>query len=161
VDGKRTLRFLGLAIPILMGTLLGSGIYTFVSAKGLSYLSNDPAACTNCHVMREQYEGWLHGSHHAVAGCNDCHLPQGNLLAKLAVKASNGYHHSRAFTLMDFPDPIRIKAGNAEVLEANCVRCHAAMINELTAHGGLGLAGPHGPDLYGCVKCHAGVGHGR
>jgi cytochrome c nitrite reductase small subunit len=71
VSGKRAVILASLAASALLGTLLGSGVYTFVSAHGASYLSNDPAVCVNCHVMREQYDGWLHGSHHAVATCND------------------------------------------------------------------------------------------
>ena len=91
MKGKRTVLFLGLAIPILLGVLFGSGVYTFFSAHGTSYLSNDPAVCTNCHVMRENYDGWLHGSHHAVATCNDCHLPHDNAVHKLYVKV-NGFN---------------------------------------------------------------------
>jgi cytochrome c nitrite reductase small subunit len=53
-----------------------------VSTHGTSYLSSDPAVCINCHIMQEQYDGWLHGSHHAVAVCNDCHLPHDNVVLK-------------------------------------------------------------------------------
>ena len=35
------------------------GAFTFVYAKGLSYLTPDPRACLNCHVMYSQYDGWL------------------------------------------------------------------------------------------------------
>jgi cytochrome c nitrite reductase small subunit len=163
VNGKRAAYLLGLLIPVLLGVLFGSGVFTFVSAHGTSYLSDDPAVCQNCHVMREQYDGWLHGSHHGVATCNDCHLPHDNVVHKYFVKASNGYHHSQAFTLGAFPDTIQIKAGNAQVLEANCVHCHEGMVNDITAHGTLGIATDpsRGADLYGCVRCHPGVGHGR
>lgn len=163
MKGSRSILYLSLAIPVLLGVFFGSGIYTFVSAHGTSYLSNDPAVCKNCHVMNENYDSWLHGSHHAAATCNDCHLPHDNAAHKLFVKASNGYHHSQAFTLMNFHDPIRIKPGNAQVLESNCIRCHETMINEITAHGTLGVAtDPDSKaDLYGCVRCHPGVGHGR
>jgi cytochrome c nitrite reductase small subunit len=123
VKGRRTLLALSLLVSALLGALAASGVFTFVSAHGTAYLSNDPAACVNCHIMREQYDGWLHGSHHAVATCNDCHLPHDNVVHKFYVKALNGYHHSKAFTLQDFEEPIRIKAGNAYVLEANCLRC--------------------------------------
>ena len=40
------------------GALIGVGGFTFAYARGTSYLTNDPKACLNCHVMREQYEGW-------------------------------------------------------------------------------------------------------
>jgi cytochrome c nitrite reductase small subunit len=147
---------------VLFGVLIGAGAFTFVEAKGASYLSDDPAVCVNCHIMRAEYDGWRHASHHAVATCNDCHLPHDNFLHKLLVKASNGYHHSKAFTLQGFLEPIRIKPGNAAVLEANCLRCHGELVSEITAHGTLGV--PTDPsleaDLYACVRCHPGVGHG-
>lgn len=162
MKGRRTLLLLSLLAAMLVGVFAGSGAYTFVSAHGTSYLSNNPDVCVNCHIMREQYDGWRHGSHHAVATCNDCHLPHDNFAHKLFVKASNGYYHSKAFTFQNFPEPIRIKPGNAEVLEANCRHCHGAVTDEITAHGTLGV--PTDPtlkaDLYGCVRCHQEVGHG-
>ncbi len=162
MSGKFPLLPLSLVASLLVGLFVGSGVFTFVSANGTSYLSNDPSVCVNCHIMREQYDGWRHGSHHAVATCNDCHLPHDNVVNKFFVKASNGYHHSKAFTMQDFAEPIRIKPGNAEVLENNCLRCHGELTGEITAHGTLGV--PTDPaqkaDLYGCVRCHGDVGHG-
>jgi cytochrome c nitrite reductase small subunit len=92
---KRTLQSLILGIAI--GVVVGLGVYTFVYAKGASYLMNDPASCVNCHIMNEQYDGWLKSSHRAVATCNDCHMPA-NFLGKYATKASNGFWHSFYFT---------------------------------------------------------------
>jgi len=160
----RRLGFLSLAgvvLSLLTGVFLGVSAYTFYYARGFSYMSNDPKACVNCHIMREEYDGWQKASHHAVAVCNDCHLPH-DPLGKLLVKASNGYHHSRAFTFQDFHEPVRIRPGNAQVLEANCLRCHGDFVQEITAHGTLGVPTDPtlGADLYGCVRCHPAVGHG-
>lgn len=58
-----------------VGFVAGAGAYTFVYAKGASYLGTDSSACANCHIMSEQYAGWTRSSHHDVAGCNDCHAP--------------------------------------------------------------------------------------
>ena len=66
-----------IALGTTLGLAAGIGGYTFIYAKGGSYLVDDPAACANCHVMQEQYDGWLQSSHRAVAGCNDCHTPHG------------------------------------------------------------------------------------
>jgi cytochrome c nitrite reductase small subunit len=137
-------RFRGYAAAALIGIIGGLGAYTFVYARGFSYFSNNPEACANCHVMREFRDAWQKGSHHAHAACNDCHTPH-PFASKYFVKARNGWNHSLRFTLQDFPDPIRIRPANAEVLEANCVRCHAPMVSE--------MAGLH------CVRCHSGVGH--
>ena len=43
----------------LLGVPAGIGAFTFVYAKGFSYLSSDPRACVNCHVMNEQYDACL------------------------------------------------------------------------------------------------------
>lgn len=52
---------------VLSGALVGVGAYTFGYARGWSYLTDDPAACAKCHVMHEQHDGWMKGSHRAVA----------------------------------------------------------------------------------------------
>jgi cytochrome c nitrite reductase small subunit len=90
-------------IAILIGMALGLGGYTFVYAKGYSYLLNDPAACTNCHVMQPFHDGWLKSSHRSAAVCNDCHTPH-DFVGKYSTKALNGFFHSFAFTSGLFPD---------------------------------------------------------
>lgn len=50
--GSIPLKFI--ALPVMAGLVLGLGFYTFVYAKGYSYLSDRSEACTNCHVMQEQ-----------------------------------------------------------------------------------------------------------
>ena len=137
-------------LGILVGVVVGLGLYTFVYAKGYSYLSNDPAACTNCHVMQEYYEGWEKSSHRSVAACNDCHTPH-NLVGKCATKATNGFFHSFAFTSGKYPDVIQIKARNNRVTENTCRTCHA----ELTSS----IVGPHSVKDISCVRCHFNVGH--
>lgn len=76
-----------LVLAILLGVVIGLGAYTFIYAKGYSYLTNNPAACANCHVMQAEYVAWQKSSHHSVATCNDCHTPH-NLIGKYAVKAN-------------------------------------------------------------------------
>jgi cytochrome c nitrite reductase small subunit len=143
----------GLLLAALVGVALGLGSYTFYYGEGGSYLSNDPKACVNCHVMRDVYDGWSASSHHAVATCNDCHVPH-DFFGKWASKAHNGFFHSKAFTLQDFHEPIRIKPKNAKVLQANCIRCHQEVTHDVRA---LGSAGDPSNS---CVRCHVQVGHG-
>lgn len=74
--GTPRLRFaLLIAVFALAGILAGVGAYTFAYAKGGSYLLDDPQACVNCHIMRDQYDSWSHSSHKTVATCNSCHVP--------------------------------------------------------------------------------------
>jgi cytochrome c nitrite reductase small subunit len=84
----------------------------------------------------------------------DCHLPEA-LVPKLLAKASNGWHHSRGFTLEDFHEPIMIKPGNARILQDNCLRCHGDVVHELVA----GVTTDK--NALTCVHCHAAVGHGE
>ena len=42
----------------ILGMLLSVGAYTFIYAKGFAYLTNDPAACANCHIMENHYRAW-------------------------------------------------------------------------------------------------------
>jgi len=148
------------ALPVLLllgtlaGVLLGVGAYTFQYAEGFSYLSSDPAACANCHIMQSQFESWQKSSHHAVAKCVDCHLPH-DFIGKYIAKAENGYHHSRGFTFQDFHEPIMIKPKNAGILQDNCLACHGDLVHDLVG----GVNG--GPGEVQCVHCHAGVGHGE
>ncbi len=148
----RHLRFLGLAVVV--GVSLGLGGYTFHYAGGLSYFSTDPKACANCHIMKPQYDGWQKASHHTVATCVDCHLPQ-DFIGKYLAKAENGWYHSKGFTLMDFHEPIQIKPKNSKILQDNCLRCHEDTVHNLVS----GARGDTG--AVECVHCHASVGHGE
>jgi cytochrome c nitrite reductase small subunit len=94
----------------IIGVAVGLAAYTFIYAKGYSYLTNDPAACANCHVMQAQYDAWMKSSHHSVAACNDCHTPH-NIIGKYAVKANNGFWHSFYFTSGHYPT--RLKSRNS------------------------------------------------
>jgi len=143
-----------LILAIALGILLGTGVFTFRYAEGLSYFSTDPAACVNCHIMQPQYDSWQKASHHGVARCVDCHLPHG-FVEKYVAKASNGYYHSKGFTFQDFPEPIRIKGANREILQENCLHCHEDLVHELVA--GATTA----DDAVACVHCHRSVGHGE
>lgn len=138
-------------VAVVLGILAGTSLYTFRYAKGLSYLSNDPQACMNCHVMREQFDSWVKSSHRTAATCNECHVPHTFPLKYLA-KMRNGWNHSKAFTLQNYPEPIRIARHNLATLQHNCVACHAIAVSEIAAH--------HESDAQlRCTTCHRSVGH--
>lgn len=135
----------------LLGLGLGIGGYTFLYARGWSYLTNDPAACANCHIMRSHYDAWLTSSHRAVATCNDCHTPV-NFIGKYYTKADHGFWHSYAFTTGDFHEPISMKARSRAVTEEACRHCHQAIV--------LAIDAPlPGREQLSCIRCHTAVGH--
>lgn len=114
-------------------------------------MTDEPSACSNCHVMNEQYSGWMKGSHRSVAKCNDCHTPD-SFMGKYTTKASNGFWHSFYFTTGWFPDNIQINARNIEITEKACQKCHRDIV--------LAIDGLH-PYLNhtACIECHRSVGH--
>ncbi len=130
------------------GALAGLGIFTFWYGEGATYLSDDPAACVNCHVMRDNYAGWLASSHKGVT-CNDCHVPH-DLVAKYMAKAEHGFRHSSAFTLGDV-QVLRITPKSKDDLQGNCVRCHEQAVSQIYE--------PDQGTTMDCTRCHRLVGH--
>lgn len=145
-----------LVLSVALGLLAGLGLYTADYSEATTYLSDDPKACVNCHVMRDAYDAWLKGPHHNQT-CNDCHVPR-DVVGKYWTKAQHGYYHSKGFTLQNFHEPIRITQSSLEVVQDSCVHCHEELVSGIgAAHvSGMGAAETES----GCVHCHAGVGHG-
>ena len=144
----------GVLIAVLVGILLGVGGFTGYYGEGLSYFSTNPAACTNCHIMRPQFDSWQKASHHTAAGCVDCHLPQ-EFFSKYLSKAENGWNHSKAFTLQNFHEPIKITPKNGRILQSNCLRCHRDLVHEMAIESGTDAGSIR------CVHCHRAAGHGE
>ena len=143
---------LAIVIAVFLGAAVGLGGFTFVYAKGASYLGNDPNACANCHIMRDHLDAYTKSSHRAVATCNDCHTPPG-LVPKYLTKAEHGFFHSLAFTTGNFHDPIQIKSRSLRVTENSCRKCHAG-------HRSPNRYRPNErSDAMSCIRCHASVGH--
>jgi cytochrome c nitrite reductase small subunit len=142
--------FWGGIVAVMLGILFGLGVFTLSYAKGTSYLSDDPTACVNCHIMREEFNAWQHSSHKAVAVCNDCHMPH-DFAGKWITKAVNGFNHSLAFTTGDFPATIHIRERNAEIVQENCLNCHRILVSQVYSI--------HADQERRCVSCHGNVGH--
>jgi len=142
-----------LLCSLAAGAAAGVGAYTFLYAKGASYLTDDPAACANCHVMQAYLDAWVKSSHRHAAVCNDCHTPP-DVVGKYSTKGLNGFWHSFAFTTGRFPDVIQATPRNRRIAEASCLKCHADIVEA--------VSGPHGAgERIGCVRCHGSVGHPR
>ena len=141
-------------VAAVIGVVVGIGSYTFLYARGYSYVTNDPAACANCHIMRDHFDAWTRSTHRAVAVCNDCHTPAA-LIPKYLTKARNGFWHSFYFTTGRYPDPLRITARNHEVAELSCRKCHTELTSVIDPiHDASVDSG-----ALQCTRCHNEVGH--
>ncbi len=143
----------------LIGVAAGLGAFTFGYARGASYLTTNPAACANCHIMTEHYDAWNKSSHRIAATCSDCHMPA-NFVGKYIAKADNGFWHSVAFTTGRHPDPLRIKPHNRAITERQCRHCHE-QITLAIDHGSIAPTEGRArhPEPLACTTCHADVGH--
>ena len=150
-----------LVIPLflLAGVALGLGLYSVYASRAFSYLSNDPAACVNCHIMAPSYNSWSKSSHANWAKCNDCHVPQHNKLAGLLFEAQDGLHHAAVFLAGKEPPAPRPRPAAIKVIQDNCVRCHTPLTTEFVNAG----KATHNDILHGrdkaCWDCHRHVPH--
>ena len=145
---------------IVLGAIVGLGLYTFKISNAVSYLSDKPETCINCHVMNSQYASWSHSAHREFATCNDCHVPHTNTVSKYFFKAMDGARHATIFTLRNEPQVIQIKDAGVAVVQENCKRCHLKMNNEVnTINVSAKIAHQDGGKL--CWECHRQVPHGK
>ena len=135
----------------LVGGAVGMALVLTRIANATSYLSDDPQACINCHIMTDAYASWQRGSHGRVAVCVDCHVPHSSLAAKYAYKAEDGMKHSYVFTMRKEPQVLELSARAAPVVQANCVRCHSHQVM---------MIGWAGAFERRCWDCHQNV-HGE
>ena len=155
---RRMFAIRGWMLALLIGAFFGASGWTFHTGRGTSYLSDDPKACMNCHIMRDQYASWQKSSHHAFATCNSCHVPH-DFVGKWYTKAENGFWHSWGFTFGGFHEPIQARPVSSRIVEHNCRDCHGELVSEL-----LSQHAPHSDVSFesgdDCLHCHRHVGHG-
>ncbi len=148
----------------LVGVALGLALVLTRIANATSYLSDEPQACINCHVMTDAYASWQRGSHGRVTVCIDCHVPHSSPLAKYAYKAQDGLKHSYVFTLRKEPQVLELSARAVPVVQANCVNCHKHQVSGIRVQGSEGS--PLTPDPRSptserrCWDCHHNI-HGE
>jgi cytochrome c nitrite reductase small subunit len=147
-------------VLILFGIFVGLGIYVLYISNAVSYLSDKPEACVNCHVMAPQFATWQRGSHGRVTNCNDCHVPQDNFVRTYAFKAMDGLRHATMFTLRLEPQVIRIKQAGKDAVQENCIRCHSNNIHPISLRAVTNASIIDEGDRY-CWDCHRTVPHGR
>ena len=147
-------------VVLLLGIIVGLGLYIFKISNAASYLSNQPQTCVNCHIMGPEYATWSHSAHREVATCNDCHVPHTNLISTYYFKVKDGFRHAAIFTLRKEPQTIMIKEAGRAVVQENCKRCHSYQNQEVNAIKVNYLSYKEGQGSL-CWECHIETPHGR
>lgn len=148
------------SVITLIGVIVGLGFYILYISNAVSYLSDDPKACVNCHVMTPQYATWERSSHGKVATCNECHVPQDNFVNTYLFKAKDGLRHATMFTFRLEPQVMRIKDAGKEAVQRNCIRCHSNQIHPIALRAINNRSVEDQRPGY-CWDCHREVPHGR
>jgi cytochrome c nitrite reductase small subunit len=140
--------------PLILGILVllaVLGLFAWVT-DAPAYMAHEPATCNNCHVMDAQYENWYHAAHARYAVCTDCHLPHQNVVSYYVYKGYSGMKDVVSFTFKTYPAAIRATPQTDEIIQANCIRCHANTVENI-------VAGAQ-PFERTCWSCHRSVAHG-
>jgi len=155
-------KFLVISAITVFLVAIGYFVYVLNASKALSYLSTDPKACINCHVMNTQYATWQHSSHKDV-GCIECHLPTDGFVNKYVAKAKDGWNHSVAFTLGTYDNAIRISDDAAQRVQNNCISCHSKTVSTMIDNSDKNHNFQVGDVATGrkCWECHKSVPHGK
>ena len=90
--------------------------------------SESPGFCSSCHVMESEFESWAHEGAHRRKLCVDCHLPNDNTVIHYVWKSIDGLKDVLFFYSGRVPEQIKLTSHGAEVLQANCIRCHQAAV---------------------------------
>lgn len=148
-----------LPVFVLLAIFCGLGLHVLHISRALSYLSDRPEACINCHIMIPQYAAWQRGSHGRATTCNDCHVPQDSVFRTYAFKAKDGLRHAFLFTLRLEPQVIHMKEAGVGAVMENCIRCHVAVVQKVAAGTGVEWGLGMRTDRL-CWDCHRPTPHG-
>lgn len=145
---------------ILAGMIGGGGVLLLYMLRAHTYLTDDPAACVNCHIMAPYYATWFHSSHSRNATCNDCHVPHENAIKKWTFKGMDGMRHVGVFLMKGEHQVIQALPESAQVIMNNCIRCHTQLNTEFVSTGRIDYMKAQVGEGKACWDCHRDVPHG-
>lgn len=148
-------------VPVILasGAFCGIAAYALIVSNAVSYLSDAPATCVNCHIMAPHYATWSHSAHREHATCSDCHVPQDNVFRHYFYKGKDGARHATIFTLRREPNVIMMHDAGRAVVQENCKRCHDFTNERVYAYHVTGPSALRGEGPL-CWDCHREVPHG-
>lgn len=157
METKNVMKYVAICSVVMV---MGMFTYVVSESRMLSYLSNDPEVCINCHTMNTHYATWQHSSHRENANCVDCHLPRDAFFDKMIAKSKDGFNHSVAMTLGSYGYNLQATADSSERIQDNCIYCHEEAVSQMLANAKLYET--NGGETTGrpCWDCHREVPHG-
>lgn len=102
--------------------------YFLLGPPRLLAKTSEAVFCARCHVMESEYKAWMHGGAHSGKRCVECHLPNQNEIIFYIWKSIDGLKDVVVFYSGRVPERIETTTHAKEVLQANCIRCHAQTV---------------------------------
>lgn len=150
--------FLTVACGLIVGLI---GLFMYLLRMHTYIIGDDPKACINCHIMSPYYATWSHGAHARNATCNDCHVPNNNIVAHYGFKGMDGMKHVAYFVTKSERQAIQAEDASAEVIMNNCIRCHKQLNTEFVKTGRIDYMQAKRGEGKACWDCHRDVAHGK
>ncbi|HOX14810.1 MAG TPA: NapC/NirT family cytochrome c [Smithellaceae bacterium] len=126
------------------------GIILSAIAVGAYHQSGNARFCGSCHSMNPVHHQWKASNHHQYT-CTECHLPDTHIIGQVAYKTKAGINDLIHETARDYPVAIGLSDHARQIVNGNCVRCHASTVAPTPMAQGGG----------DCIKCHRYLVHGR
>ena len=145
---------------VLLGVIGGNGMLFLYVLRAHTYLSDDPAACVNCHIMAPYYATWFHSSHSRDATCNDCHVPHENAVKKWVFKGMDGMRHVAVYLAKGESQVLQAIPESSKVIMNNCIRCHTQLNTEFVKTGRIDYMLAQVGEGKACWDCHRDIPHG-
>jgi cytochrome c nitrite reductase small subunit len=135
-----------------LGALLGLFlVFAFaLSVPAVGQTIGSPKACNTCHVMQSEVKSLSVDVHRDLA-CTDCHSARG-FVEKPVDELKTASRHLFIFVSNTTPDVIKPAHGTRELIQENCVACHALLVSNV--HASMVQSGRL------CFDCHREVPHG-
>ncbi|MDR1702551.1 MAG: NapC/NirT family cytochrome c [Sporomusaceae bacterium] len=135
-------------LKIALVCLIVFAAAALLMGAGYAY-SDSPEFCgTMCHSMEDSYQSYR-ASTHKQFNCTECHLPQGNVAAKMVAKGTTGMNDTYHEFFRTYPAVLKISASGKAIAQENCLRCHSSTVEKTFMANG-------GDD---CMQCHRGLVH--
>ena len=148
------------ALTLSLGVIVGlTGLFFYLLRMHTYIVGDDPAACINCHIMSPYYATWAHSAHARNTTCNDCHVPNNNIVSHYAFKGMDGMKHVAYFVTHSEAQAIEAEEASAEVIMDNCIRCHKQLNQEFVNTGRIDYMEAQRGEGKACWDCHRDVAH--
>ena len=138
-------RFIVLSLAAVAALIV---VFLLVGPHQLLAKSDSPGFCAGCHVMEKQHTAYMHSGAHRRIRCVDCHLPNENPAVHYIWKGIDGMKDAIHFYSGKVPEHIKLSVHGAEVLQANCIRCHEELVSMINTEKR-------------CWNCHRSITHTR